>query len=363
MSTTAVDWIARLYREGDEEGILELWRTVYPERTYVREEWLKWWRWMYRDNPRGKGVIAVADARGKIVSHAAEIPVMMKIGSEEVLTSIALDAMTHSGYRRQGVLGALVKIRREESERRGIRATYGFRSKYSYPYPNLATRLVMFDGATIEKVLRPLDWRAALQIRTSNSLVLALGPAAGWLGDATAFRPRKPRRPEGLSIEQADRFDGRADRLWGRVSQRYRAIVVRNQEYLNWRYVDVPDRHYTRLVAGRAGDSSGYLVFSCAEVEGARIGVIVDVVAESGEVAECLIAAAVDCCRERKAALIWSARIAGTPLAEAFRRQGFITAPASMSILIKGWTRSPELAAELREEENWFLQMGDADEA
>jgi GNAT superfamily N-acetyltransferase len=363
MSTSAAKWIARPYREGDEEGILDLWKAVYPERSYVREEWLKWWRWMYRDNPRGMGVVVLADAQGKIVSHAAEIPVMMKIGSEEVLTSIALDAMTHPDYQRQGALAALVKMRREESEKRGIRATYGFRNKYAYPYPNLATRLVMFDGATIEKVLLPVDWKAALRTQTGSRLVLALGPAAGRLAEAVVFRPRKARCPEGLSIEQIERFDGRADRLWARVSQRNRVIVVRNQQYLNWRYADPPHRRYTRLVASRAGDITGYAVFSCAEVEGTRIGCIVDVLAESGEVAECLVAAAAGRCREEKAALVWSARIAGTPLADAFRRQGFITAPRSKSIVVKGWTTSPELAAELREPGNWFLQMGDADEA
>lgn len=363
VSTSAANWVARPYREGDEEGILDLWRAVYPERTYVREEWLKWWRWMYRDNPRGMGVIMLAEAQGKIVSHAAEIPVKMKIGSEEVLTAIALDAMTHPDFRRHGVLAVLVKMRREEGERRGVRATYGFRNKYSYPYPNLATRLVMFDGATIEKVLLPVDWRAALRTQTGNGLALALGPVAGRLADAVVFRPRKARCPEGLSIEQIEQFDDRAGRLWARVSQRYRAIVVRDQKYLNWRYVDVPDRHYTRLVAGRADDIAGFVVFSCAVVEGTRTGCIVDVVAESGEVAECLIAAAAGRCREMKAALIWSARIAGTPLAGAFRRQGFITAPRSRSIVVKGWTNSPELAAELREAGHWFLQMGDSDEA
>ncbi len=364
MSTTsAAKWTARPYREGDEKGILDLWKAVYPERTYIPGEWLKWWRWLYRDNPRGMGVIAVADAEGKIVSHAAEIPLMMKIGSAEVLTGIALDAMTHPDFRRQGTLAALVDLRRQEGEKRGIRATYGFRNKYAYPYPGLASRLVMFDGATIQKVFLAVDWKAALRTQTGNGLLRALGPAAGRLADAVVFRPREARCPEGLSIRPVERFDEQADRFWARISERNRVMVVRDQQYLNWRYADPPHRRYTRLVASRAGDMAGFAVFSCGEVEGTTIGCIVDVLAESGRVAEGLVAAAVARCREEKAALVWSARMAGTPLARAFRRQGFISAPRSKSIVVKGWTNSPDLAAELREPGNWFLQMGDSDEA
>lgn len=363
MSSPASRWLARPYREGDEDAILELWKAVYPDRTYVGEEWLKWWRWLYRDNPNGPGVITVAEADGKIISHAAEIPLMMRVGGEDVLAAFILDAMTHPDYRRQGALSTLVRMRRAEGERRGIRAAYGFRNKHGYAYPSLAARVNMFDGATMEKVFRPVDWRATMRTQTENRLALALGSAGGKLASAVLFRPRKAPCAEGLTIEQVDRFDERADRLWSRVSGRNRVILVRNQEYLNWRYVDVPDRRYTRLVARRGDDINGFAVFTCAELEGAMTGRIVDVLAESVDVTECLVAAAARRCREGKAALVWSARIAGTPLALAFRRQGFITAPRSKSIVVNGWTTSPELTAELQNAGNWFLQMGDSDEA
>ncbi len=363
MSAAPRKWIARPYRDGDEEGIFELWRAVYPDRRYVRGEWLAWWRWMYRDNPAGMGVIALADHDGQIIAHTAEIPMVMKIGDADVLAAIGLDAMTHPDYRRQGTYAATVELRRQESQRRGIRAEYAFRSKYSYAYPGLSGRVGMFDAATLPKVFRPLDWRATLATQTSNKLVLALGPAAGGLLTAVLLRPAKERLPEKMALSRADRFDDRFDQLWARISGRYRAAVSRNSRYLNWRYVAVPDRHYTILTAGSPDAVSGYAVFSCADAEGTVTGVIAEVVAETRPVEEALIAAAVQQCREGKAALVWAARLAGASLAQAYRRQGFIAAPRSRTKLVTACAFSPELDVELRRSGGWFLQMGDSDEA
>lgn len=356
-------WVARPYRDGDEEGILELWKAVYPDRQYARQEWMKWWRWMYRDNPAGMGVIALADHDGRIIAHTAEIPIMMKIGDSDVLAAIGLDAMTHPDYRRQGTYAATVELRRQESLRRGIRAEYAFRSKYSYAYPGLSGKVGMFDAATLPKVFRPLEWRATLATQTRNPLVAAAGPAAGRILSAVVLRPAKTRLPQGETLAAVDRFDERFDQLWARVSGRYRAAVSRKKEYLNWRYVAVPDRHYTILAAGRAGAISGYSVFTCADAGGTVTGLIAEVVAESQPVAEGLIAAAVQRCRECQAALVWGARLAGTPLAAAYRRQGFIAAPRSKTKLVTACGLSPEITAELQKPDGWFLQMGDSDEA
>ncbi len=363
MSDTGQKWSVRPYRDGDEDGILELWKAVYPEHTYDREQWMRWWQWMYRANPHGMGVIFLAEHEGGIVGHTAEIPVMMKIGSESVLAGISLDAMTHPDYRRQGTFVALVRARSAESEKRGIRATYGFRNKFSYPYPALATKVGMFDGATMQKVLRPLDWKNAIRAQTQNRFLLTLGSATGSLLSTVLFRARNRPLPIGLTITQESRFDEHVNELWAKVSSQYQAIVSRNMEYLNWRYVAAPHRDYSIYLARRSETVAGYLVVGRMEAESARIAIIVDVLAESEEVAECLISKAVEHCKRDKIDLIWSARIAGTSLARAYRRNGFVSVPFAKSIGIKGRSSSPSIARQMQDPKNWFLQMGDSDEA
>jgi GNAT superfamily N-acetyltransferase len=363
MSSTERKWSIRPYKDGDEEGIFSLWRVVYPEHSYNRQQWIKWWQWKYKDNPSGVGVICVAEHDGRIVGHTAELPMMMKVGSETVLVGFSLDAMTHPDYRRQGTFVALVKARCTEGEKRGIRATYGFRNKSSYPYPALATRLGMFDGATMQKVFRPLDWRSALRTQTQNRLLLTIGPVAGNLLSATLLRPSKKPLPKGLSIAQATRFDARVDEFCRKISDRHQVIVLRNKEFLNWRYVAAPLGQYSIYIATRSEAVVGYLVLGRKQADQSKVGVIADVLADTEEVAQFLISKVVERCREEKLDFVWSARIAGTSLAHAYRRNGFIFVPFAKSIGIKGRSSSPSIARQMQNPKSWFLQMGDSDEA
>jgi hypothetical protein len=62
-------WSVRGYKNGDEDGILQLIQLAF--------KWgdKKYWNWRYRDNPAGIGRIWLADDAGKIVSHYAMIPI------------------------------------------------------------------------------------------------------------------------------------------------------------------------------------------------------------------------------------------------------------------------------------------------
>lgn len=359
MSRTERKWSVRAYRDGDEEGILELWKVVYPKPTYHREEWMRWWNWMYKANPNGIGVIFVADHDGKIVGHAAEIPMAMKIGSESLLVGLGADALTHPDYRRQGMYVELVKARRAEGERRGIRATYSFPNELSYPA--MLTRGLTFDIATMQKVVRPLNWQRSVRTQTQNRILLTIGPLAGSLLSAVLFRPRKAPDLKGLTITQVSGFDERFDELCRRVSDRYQVIVLRKKEYLNWRYVAVPDKSYSIYAAQRSEAAVGYLVLSRDRIDQAKTGTVVDVFAESEEVTQCLISEAVESCKQEKIDLIYSARMAGTSLARAFRRNGFLPVPFAKGIRLTGLSNEPTIAGQLLNPNNWFLQIGDSD--
>lgn len=360
MSKTSPKWFTRAYREGDEEGIFDLWKAVYPENPYDRRQWMRWWQWMYRVNPMGMGVICVAEHDGRIVGHAAEVPLAMKVGGENIPVGLGIDAMTHPEYRRQGMYLAVVKARRALGEARGIRATYAFPNKLSYP--GQTNELGAFDIATMQKVIRPLNWRNAVKTQTRNRLVVAISPVAGALLDATFFKPGKASSVKGLNIVQVPRFDERIDSLWRRASSQYQVLVVRNRDYLNWRYVAVPDADYLICIAEREGLIAGYLVISRKQLGQARIGVILDIFSESEQVAQCLIADAMTRCRQERLDLLYGARVAGTPLARAFRRNGFLPALFVKAIRVTGRSVSPDITSQLQNPKNWFLQIGDSDE-
>jgi hypothetical protein len=361
MISTERKWATRAYRDGDEEEIFGLWKAVYPSHPYNREQWMRWWRWMYRANPSGMGVICLAEHDGKIIGQVAEVPMMLKIGSERVLVSLGIDAMTHPEYRRHGVLAEVAKVRHAEDEKHGVRATYSFPNKLSYAATIKGG--LAFDIATMQKIVRPLNWQNALRTRTNNRLSLTSGAVAGDLLGPVFFRAGKAPVLEGLTVTRVSCFDERIDDLWRRASDQYQVLVLRNKEYLNWRYAAAPERDYLIYVAERSEAVVGYLVLSRKQADQAKIGVIIDVFAESEEVTQCLISEASERCKQEKLDLIYGARIAGTSLARAYRRNGFVPVPFAEDIRVIGFSFSPNITEQLRNPKNWFLQIGDSDEA
>ena len=61
--------LIRAYKEGDENKILELSRTVHPERKYDKQQWMRWWHWKYRDGLVGTPIIWFAESDGKLVGQ------------------------------------------------------------------------------------------------------------------------------------------------------------------------------------------------------------------------------------------------------------------------------------------------------
>src|ERR1035437_2945196 len=127
------NYIIRAYKDGDEYGIFELRKAVYPDNLYDQEKWLRWWRWMYKENPTGNGWIWLADDKGKIVGQAAIIPVLMKIGTKLVDGFQSIDTMTHPNYRHQGIYNNLALKAYAEASNDNVHIGYGFSNDNSYP--------------------------------------------------------------------------------------------------------------------------------------------------------------------------------------------------------------------------------------
>jgi hypothetical protein len=138
--------------------------------------------------------------------------------------------------------------------------------------------------------------------------------------------------------------------------------VERSVQYLNWRYASAPDVSYLMYIAERKAEVAGYLVLRFMTMERARVAIIFEVLAESAQVAQCLIAQAVEQSRQRNVDLVYCASIAGKLLAESLRRSGFMSLPFVKRLRFCAYSTSPDISKEsLRKPENWFVQMGDSD--
>lgn len=350
----------REYKDGDEEGILELWKAVHPEREYDREKWLTWWRWMYRDTPAGC-LIWVAEHDGKIVGQYAIVHVKVKVGNETALGSQSLDTMTHPAYRRQKMFETLASKVYEEAEEDGIHIVYGFPNKFSYP--GFVKKLNWFDIAIMQTMVKPFNWRNAIKLKVKNEFlqaVLAMGASMAF--SKVLFRTRKPPFVESLSISQVASFDDRINDLWARISDQYHIMIVRDKDYLNWRY-GAPGANYSILIAEKAGEICGYLVLGHRSQSGTGVSYLFDLVAQAEEIMQCLLSKAMDDCQQRKGDLIVYSFIANKSYRRILRRSGFISLPFLNGGRFCAYVslRFSRLKESLRDSQNWLVERGDSD--
>lgn len=355
-------WTIRAYENGDDIKIFELANAVHPEREYDKEKWMSWWRWKYEDNPAGSSRFLVADHDGKIVGMRPFILVKMQIAGETVMASQNTDLKTHPRYRRQGVFSTLEKNSFSQLKDEEICLTYSFPNMSSYP-GYMKTGLFM-DICALKTLIKPLNLRNLLKKRIKNNSLLKICTITGSIFIGIFYRTKKTPEIEGLTITKIVSFDNRIDDFWNKISRDYKIIVVRNQEYLNWRYINRPDRNYTIFLAEERGEICGYIVLRYQKKEELSSGYIIDIIAplDRPDVINSLLSRAIKYFKEKRVDGIFCIMAADKKIHKIFRKNGFIR--KRFRIVSKYITRinSPKISEKyLKDKKNWFIQLGDSD--
>jgi len=185
-----------------------------------------------------------------------------------------------------------------------------------------------------------------------------------WLGiRRIAFPVPQPSRIKSLSVIRVPMFDTRIDEFWREVAHDYGIIIVRDSQYLNWRFVERPDRKYQIYLVTQAGKVQGYISLSNREWDGIKFGNIVDLLVRRGDrvALDALLAKAVE-----------ELELSGVDLItcyispydafyqKALKKNGFIFKTIKRRVF--GYSNSPEVSKEeLMNAKNWFFTRGDSD--
>jgi len=353
------EWSVRTLREGDEEGIYELWQAVYPLEQYDRASWLRWWRWKYRENPAGTGQIWVADHRGKIVGQDAFIFMQMKVGNEILKACQNVDLVIHPDYRYQSMFTTLAREALDELGKQAVHITIGFPNEAAIPGHKKSG---WFDIATMKIMLKPLNWKSVVRLKIRNRLLsefLAVG--ATLVFDKIFFRTREAPAVDGLAVAQVTSFDERFDRLFARVSGQYPIMVVSNKDHLNWRF-SAPGKHYSIFAAEKANEVRGYLVLRDMILGNTKMTSVFYMIAESEEVMHCLVSAAEKVCQRAGVDRIVYSLIADRTYHRVLRRNGFISLPFRKGAYFCAYSSATQISKTfLQDPKNWLVQIGDSD--
>jgi hypothetical protein len=258
--------------------------------------------WWFRDNPAGS-LMSVAREHGRVVGVAGHSLFRMVLGGEEKVASFSVHATTAAEARGQGIFEALERKHEEEATERGVAVVLAFASKPTAP---------IFLG--------PLGWTEIGRIRV-------------WARPFPRFRSR---RVEPTARVERFRHAGDSGASWPNH-------ILRDAQYLNWRYIQSP-RSYVPLAAG-----GSYAIVGSKSHRGTSVAYIADLVGD----ARVLLRPSLLTVPSGVKGLI---AIPPPGQGRAFRRAGFF--PTRTTLHFMGKALAGELDTDLRA---WQFTLGDTD--
>ncbi len=270
------NWRIRRYKPGDETQIILLFQDVFGKKMGKTES-IKHWKWEYRDNPNDRLEILLAVDENKIVGHYAVIPVRMKIGSKEYLTSLSLDTMTRRNYRGQGMFPTLATKLYDMLGKSGIPITYGFPNPFSIH--GFIKKLNWFEISDLPIYTRPMDFillfNRYLKIKFLSKIFGSI------INTFYNFFLKKKKMPNNIKIEEINKFDKEFDDLWELNKNKITVGIIRDSKYLNWRYFQRPEGKYVVFAIRNYNKLKGYIVLNIEERFNLKIGLVMDILADS----------------------------------------------------------------------------------
>jgi hypothetical protein len=164
-------------------------------------------------------------------------------------------------------------------------------------------------------------------------------------------------------VVRLNAFDDRADRLWERARRPDRAMIIRDHQYLNWRYCQRPDATYTLYGVERGSELVGFLVARTTTYQGMRWGYVIDFLTPENErgVLSSLIDAALDEFRRSGVAAVGCYATDPTVRAALFRA-GFFPAPQREPVrFIRRMQGTRKDLAKFNALKLWYVTAGDGD--
>lgn len=347
-------WRIRPYHDGDES----LLPALYESSDDMPFD-LGYWHWLFKANPAGHGYIWLAEDHGVLVGQYAIIPTRMHLRGRPMRCAQSVAAVTHPHYRRQGVFKALARAVFE--------ATRSGEVNLGYAFPNDPSRRghVKHVGfSVVEKLttwVRPLNMTSVLNARTKNRVISNMvGRPAQRLFNA--LYPPHLRNRTDIQIQSTSRIPREVDDLFRRCSRRFPNLVVRDYEYLKWRYEDHPTHSYHILFGYRGNTLQGYCVCGNAVRKGMEIGLVMDLFLDPDDqhMATSLIGHAVEYMDAQNMMLAACFLTSKSPFLGRLKSLGFICPAKSFAYVIR--INSGELdPSTLKDAGDWHITFGDAD--
>jgi hypothetical protein len=253
-SSSPRSYSVRASRPGDEAGIVELVRSVFP---FHQDRDVEYWQWLVFDYPIGRCYVEVAESKGTIVGCEYSPGLNVKVGDRTLAGIYAAMDAVHPDFRGMGVYREFSELRNVLQE--GIQVAFWLTTNPIMVKDSLQTDSAYFPHRLME-FTRILDLGRHLKQHRSPKHFLETGEylaRRAWRAVVNLFA-RRPSAPPSLRIREITGFDERAEAFWREIRDHYTFAIERSQAYLNWRYCDPRSGNHIVKLAEEEGRIVGF---------------------------------------------------------------------------------------------------------
>ncbi|MGO9138314.1 MAG: GNAT family N-acetyltransferase [Syntrophales bacterium] len=274
------------------------------------------WNWQFLENPlvdkSGKELpIFIAIKGDHIVGQLCAILGQIKIGAEIHRVAASCDLVVLPECRGEGIAQRLIQAVAENYE-------IYYTISCSEPTMRIFDRIEHLGYHKLElvptyrrfvKLNREFIFRYLMQktvkhswmrsvakfgcLLRSDSMMSVVGNFLIGIRDLLESQTKTESRSE---IKEIQWFGDEIDQLWKAASGKFKIIVKRDQQFLNWRFSNNTQLDYRSFISRRNGETRGYIVLRKPEPTELNVGIIVDLFAapDDNETIEDLIRHAID---------------------------------------------------------------------
>lgn len=237
--------IIKEYTKNNINEILALFEDVFNKEMPV-----SYWKWRYDKGPIKEKYIKLMWMENKLIGHYAVFPMYLRVNNKLIKTGFSMTTMTSPLHRGKGIFVKLARSLYEDNFN-NINIIWGFPNENS-----------------IHGFTKYLEWEHLINI---NMLSIKLNGC----------------KYKGIKLDnifEANYFNRDYDDLIYSMSCKYKIIVNKDSNYLNWRYISNPINKYYLYEYREDSKLVGYCVCKLYKTDKYIEGDIVDIFCANDEV-------------------------------------------------------------------------------
>lgn len=309
----------------------------------------------YFDNPSGKPFISLAydPENQKLAGQYVVISQRMSIMGEVFPAILSLNTLTRAAYRGQKVFVSLAENVYRDAADEGIYFCYGAPNQNSHH--GFIAKLQFHDIG-----IMPL-W-----LKVVNAPQLLIEKLRGEKHANDVQERSFPIKEQNIVEINSDNIYLMQD-FWEETHAKYPVMVVRDEQFLKWRYLEMPLRKYSIHAWIEEKKVQGYIITRITEVAGMRCGMIVDILFSKGrtDVGNRLIKFTASMFKDKRVSLMGCLMQKHFEEAKCLKKNGFFRCPKFLEpqpfpIIFRKFA-SHQKDDIVENFDNWYFTMGDYD--